>query len=65
MCISGIQTEDLLKFKKLMSPTGNQMEYCTMTRYKNFLGEVSFKLRLSEGQTFIMGAKKCISTSGY
>jgi len=26
MCMSGIQTEDLLKFKKLMSPAGQQME---------------------------------------
>eukprot|EP00801_Mesodinium_rubrum_P002073 Mrub_02073.p1 GENE.Mrub_02073~~Mrub_02073.p1 ORF type:complete len:605 (-),score=135.53 Mrub_02073:42-1610(-) len=66
MCITGILTEDILKYKKLMSPTGKTMEYCTMTRYKNFLGEVSYKLRLSEGQIFIMGAKKSsFATSGY
>lgn len=48
-----------------MSPTGNNMEQCTMTRYKNMFGEVSFKLRLSDGQIFIMGAKKAnLSTSG-
>jgi len=36
-----------------------------MTRFKNMFGEVSFKLRLSEGQIFIMGAKKAnLSTSG-